>query len=294
MDDLVSIVIPTRNRPDLLARALTSAVHQTYPRLEIIVVNDDSSMDVAPTIERFHDDRIRLLRHEGSKGCPAARNMGIVHAQGRYIAFLDDDDEWTPDKIAAQMSDLAEKEQRYKVSYCLREICHEESKKATRVHTQGWDGDHLDQLIAGAIRPPPSCFLVARECLEQVGGFREDLRNLEDRELWIRLAQYYEFAFVDRFLVRMHVGHGIRMSDNKEARLEAYSIIYEAHKKLLWKHRSSLSEFLMEYGFELRDHGERRKALMQFAKAAAATPFRREPYIALGSMLTGPRQIKAR
>jgi glycosyltransferase involved in cell wall biosynthesis len=289
--ELVSVVIPTYNRPELLKRALSSAINQTYPKLEVIVVDDASSEDVEPIIARFDDPRIKFMRHQKNRGATAARNTGIEHSQGRYLSFLDDDDEWSPDKIAAQMEDLASKGGRYKISYCLREIFYDEQGKVTRFHTQGWDGNHLDQLIAGTVRPPTTCFLIAKECLEMAGGFREDLRRMQDHELWIRLAQYYDFAFLNSFLVRVHVEHGPRLSDDYQARLNAYSIIYHAHRKMLWRHRRSLSDFLMCYGFELRDHGQRRKAITQFTKAAVASPFRRDPYIALGStLMTSTRQ----
>lgn len=278
---LVSVIIPTCNRPELLRRSLGSVVSQTYKRLEIVVVDDASNVDVATVIESFHDDRIRLIRHEKNLGAPASRNHGVEASKGAYIAFQDDDDEWFPDKIAAQMDDLAQKGWRYQVSYCLGET-YNEAKGITTINSQnGWDGDHLEQLIAGDIRPCGICFLIARECLQKVGGFRLDLRRMQDRELWIRLASHYRFAFLNRVLARIHVKHGPRISDNFQDRMDAQSTIYRAHRNLFWRHRKALSHYLMNYGFELLDGGRNRQSRLQFMKAAVANPLRYEPYLGL-------------
>ena len=278
---LVSVIIPTYDRPELLRRSLGSVIGQTYRRLEIIVVDDASSVDVAPIIGSFHDDRIRLIRHDVRQGAPIARNDGIAIAKGSYIAFQDDDDEWFPEKVAAQMDDLATKGWRYKVSYCLGET-RNDAKGTTTIHSKnGWDGDHLEQLIAGEIRPCGICFLIARECLQEVGGYRTDLKRMQDRELWIRLAEHYQFAFLNRVLARIHVGHGPRISDDFQDRMDAQSTIYQVHKDLFWRHRKALSKYLLNYGFELLDGGRKGESRIQFIKAAIANPFRYEPYFGL-------------
>src|SRR5690606_27477811 len=94
-EPLVSVIIPTYQRPKLLLRALHSVQRQTYQQLEILVVDDGSQDDTASVVRRLPDRRIRYLRHERNTGLPAAaRNTGIRAADGACIAFLDDDDEW--------------------------------------------------------------------------------------------------------------------------------------------------------------------------------------------------------
>jgi len=288
---LVSVVIPTHNRPELLRRALGSVIGQTYKRLEIIVIDDASNVDVAPVIESFHDDRIRFIRQDERQGAAAARNRGIEVSKGAYVAFQDDDDEWFSEKIAAQMEDLAKKDWRFKVSYCLGETQNHAEGTTKITSKNGWDGDHLEQLIAGEIRPCGICFLIARECFQKVGGFRLDLRRMQDRELWIRLAEHYQFAFLDRVLARIHVKHGPRISDNFQDRMDAQSTIYRAHRKLFWRHRKALSDYFMNYGFELLDGGRNRQSRFQFARAAVANPLRYEPYLALAISLRKRAQV---
>src|SRR6185436_1915261 len=96
---LVSVIIPTLNRPVFLQAALRSVLCQTSKDFEVLVVDDGSTIDVFPILKGLDDGRIRYFRHESNRGEAAARNTGIRNARGAYVAFLDDDDEWLPEKL---------------------------------------------------------------------------------------------------------------------------------------------------------------------------------------------------
>lgn len=100
----VSVIIPTYNRARYLHRAIQSVLDQRFPDLEIIVVDDASTDDTAQVIEGFRDPRIRYFRHNTNRREAASRNTGVQNAVGDYIAFLDDDDVWLPDKLAIQVN----------------------------------------------------------------------------------------------------------------------------------------------------------------------------------------------
>src|SRR5262245_46065882 len=102
----VSVVIPTYNRATLVVRAVRSVLSQTFPDLEVLVVDDASSEDVFDAVMRFGDPRVRYWRHAVNRGVAAARNTAMAHASGEFIAFLDDDDEWLPDKLMTQLDRL--------------------------------------------------------------------------------------------------------------------------------------------------------------------------------------------
>jgi len=99
---LISVIIPTYNRPEFTARAVRSALAQTHRDLEIIVV-DDGSKDTVSAAAWGEDPRVRMLRHETNRGVGAARNTGVRAARGEVVAFLDSDDYWLPEKLASQM-----------------------------------------------------------------------------------------------------------------------------------------------------------------------------------------------
>src|SRR5262245_7125063 len=98
----VSIIIPTYNRTGFLRAAVASALAQTLHDFEIIVVDDASKDDTERVLRHFEDSRITLIRHEINRGVAAARNTGVENAKGKYFAFLDDDDEWLPNKLNRQ------------------------------------------------------------------------------------------------------------------------------------------------------------------------------------------------
>src|SRR5947209_3023883 len=99
----VTVVIPTHNRRARLAVTLRTALEQVDVDHEVVVIDEASSDGTADFLAAVHDRRVRVVRHEPAQGLPAARNAGIAVAQGRWVAFLDDDDLWAPDKLASQL-----------------------------------------------------------------------------------------------------------------------------------------------------------------------------------------------
>ena len=100
----VSVVIPTHNRSEFLRSAIASVLSQTYQDFELIVVDDASTDSTAEVVASFNDSRIKFIRHQTNQGGSAARNTGIRASKCDYIAFLDDDDEWSPGKFQASRS----------------------------------------------------------------------------------------------------------------------------------------------------------------------------------------------
>jgi hypothetical protein len=195
---VVSVVVPTLNRPGLLRRALRSICAQEGVPLEIIVVDDGSSDEKAVTTA-VEDSRVRVARHSQSMGVSAARNRGIADARGEWIAFCDDDDLWAPGKLAAQLAegDLA---------------------GAGWVYTGDVNVDDRLRVLSGAPPPAPdavmatlprwnplssggSNVLVRADVLARSGGFDPELRRTEDWDLWLRLARIGPPACVCRPLV---------------------------------------------------------------------------------------------
>ena len=105
----VSVILCTYNRAQLLARAIRSVLAQTYLSFELIVVDDGSTDNIQELVGQFNDQRIRYLAHQRNKGLSAARNTGLHQAIGKYVAFIDSDDEWEENKLEKQMAFLADK-----------------------------------------------------------------------------------------------------------------------------------------------------------------------------------------
>ncbi len=183
----VSVVTPVRNRPALIGSALRSALRQTCPPLEVIVVDDASTDETASIVGGFTDRRIHLLVLPRPVGGGLARNAGIEAAEGDLVAFLDSDDEWTPCKLERQLSRLKEMPDATMVysPYVLYDHL-----LNRRVPHPGplYEGDVFDQLLRGwAI--VTSGIMVTRNGLRAVGGFDADLPGVQDYDLALRLAQ---------------------------------------------------------------------------------------------------------
>jgi glycosyltransferase involved in cell wall biosynthesis len=185
---LVSVIVPTYNRRDLLVRALKSINAQTWPALEVLVVNDcgpEVEDAVRPLLVRPVD---RYFRHPVNRGLSAGRNTALAAATGEYIAYLDDDDLWYPNHVETLVSALREKgasiaySNAVRVSYALVDGQYVETGRL--VVSEPWDRTRM--VLANYLHP--LSFLHTRACLDEVGGFDELLTRSEDMDLWIRIS----------------------------------------------------------------------------------------------------------
>jgi glycosyltransferase involved in cell wall biosynthesis len=186
----VSVIVPTFNRPERLEETLRSIAGQTLQDLEIIVVNDNG-LDVAPVIARCSAGvEIVYLRHNANRGLAAARNTGLRHARGRYIAWLDDDDIFLPDHLQtlANFLESSGNKVAYTDAWCAEEELEEGRYKVLRrevLFSADWDNDRiLVQNLA-----PVLCFMHERSIGIAAGEFDEQLTTHEDWDYWIRLSR---------------------------------------------------------------------------------------------------------
>jgi len=204
----ISVIIPTYNRAQPLARALDSVLAQSYPATEVIVV-DDGSTDGTDALVQTQFPEVVFLR-QANAGVSAARNVGIQHARGEWIALLDSDDLWHPNKLAAQRQVL--------LADPASRICHSDEiwiRNGVRVNAMhkhqkkgGWI--FRDCLPLCAISP--SAVMIHRDLFAEVGLFDESLPACEDYDLWLRLCSRYPVSYIDEALVTKHGGHDDQLS----------------------------------------------------------------------------------
>jgi glycosyltransferase involved in cell wall biosynthesis len=231
----VSVVIPTRSRWSLLSTAaLPAALEQQDVDHEVIVVDDGSSDETAERLAEIADSRLRVLRNETPGGVAVARNRGVFEARGRWISFLDDDDVWSPRKLRAQL-DAAE------------------SANAIFVYAAGGGLDSERRFLYAVAPPEPttvtrqllrwnviwcgcSNVMAKTEVTRTLGGFDENLFQLADWDLWIRLALAGRAAAVDEILVG-YVIHpeNMLLTDRRD--------VFPELDYLVHKHRSASEEY---------------------------------------------------
>lgn len=192
---LVSVIIPTYNRPAMLAESVRSVLDQTYEDIEIIVVND-SGIKVENILASLNrKGNISYIRHDRNKGIAAARNTGIALSRGKYIAYLDDDDVFLPRHVETLIAFMENGDHKVAYSDAYRAFQNKQGDSYTiskRDTPFSFDFDHDRILTENFI--PVLCVIHKKECLQKAGLFDENLRRLEDWDLWIRMSQQYSFA----------------------------------------------------------------------------------------------------
>jgi glycosyltransferase involved in cell wall biosynthesis len=233
MNPKVSVVIPTYNRAAVVQSAIESVLAQTFSDLEIIVVDDGSSVGTGQILRETYGGRIRYFA-QANQGASAARNKGIAEARGEWIAFLDSDDQWEKDKLEWQLKALERFGPQCGACYTDTRFCnHPETRTLFQMaeesyRHEGEMGVNVDVLRL-LVRPGGagmvvhvSSLLARADAVRRTGGFNPKLRYSEDSEFMFRLAMLTDFCYVNRPLIRfdrspVEIRHvGVSANWNKE------------------------------------------------------------------------------
>jgi glycosyltransferase involved in cell wall biosynthesis len=209
-DTLVSIILPTYNRSELIKRSIDSVLTQKYGNFELIVIDDGSTDNTEEILKSFNDERIRILKNKENKGAAAARNMGISISIGTYIAFQDSDDEWLPQKLNRQVEVLSRLEPNGGIVYS-------DMLRINKGSIDYWSSpDIISNNMINLATLDYQTFgigigsaLISRKCFETNGLFDEHLNRLIDLDLFIRLSKNYVFCHIKEPLVKYYATEGI-------------------------------------------------------------------------------------
>lgn len=210
----VSVIIPTYNRTSLLIEAVQSVLSQSYNDLECIIVDDGSEEDTASVIDQSIDPRIKYVEHNQNKGASAARNTGIEQAQGEFIAFLDDDDEWMPEKLEKQVELMRRRSDDFGLVYCWMDYYEYPDNKYKKVRPT-LSGNIFEEMLDRQRIGNSSTLLVRSEVIDRIGGFDESLPRGNDGDFIRRVARKYKIDYVPKVLVKYYTGHGNKRITNK-------------------------------------------------------------------------------
>ncbi len=196
----VSVVIPAYNAMSYLPETVESALSQTFTDFEVLIIDDGSSDNIVRWFTQLTDPRLKLISQK-NQGVSAARNVGIAHAQGMYLALLDADDLWEPSKLEKQVRCL-EDNPKVGLVYTWVWLINELGKPTGRMGTPQAKGDVWQKLLE--FKPVCCCGstpLIRRCCFETVGVFDRNLSGLADWDMWVRIASHYSFALIKQPLV---------------------------------------------------------------------------------------------
>lgn len=252
---LFSVVVPTHQRPDRLAVAVASILAQRIDDLEVIVVDDASPEPPAP----FDDPRVRIVVRPVNGGPGAARNTGAAAARGRYLAFLDDDDRWTPDRLDLALEGLA----RAPLALCWARFADE--PPAPRPVLDGWVGDR----ILDEVTPPFDALALDRDLFVPLD---ERYRGSEDVAWWLAMAQRHPVATVPVFGVLVGRHAGGRDAAGERARLDGGLRLLREQHAWFAAHPRARAMRWQRVGLTAARAGEVPLARLAFARSFRARP----------------------
>ncbi|TKJ32795.1 MAG: hypothetical protein CEE38_22180 [Planctomycetes bacterium B3_Pla] len=203
----VSVVIPTYNRANCIGRAIQSARRQTHKEIEIIVVDDGSTDNTEEIIKLIPDQRIRYIRCETNSGSGAARNEGLKVAQGNYIAFLDSDDEWLPEKLARQVERMDAEPPEVGVCFCGARIFKNEDMDnyIPYAPNKAWEHNTFRKFVMGRIKFLTPTVLFRWTCLAKTGLMVPEMRRNQDGEFLLRLFSHFDLAVIPEPYAVVHL-----------------------------------------------------------------------------------------
>ena len=295
---LVSVIIPTHNRVRFLGGAIKSVLAQSFKDLEIIVVDDCSSEDTEAVVKSFPNGTIRYFKHDRRRGGAAARNTGIAESIGEYVAFLDDDDEWYPEKLARQTQIMQAAPAEVGGVYTGYFIVDRGTSQIRGQLVPTDRGDLSETLLAGNCIGSTSSMVMRRSCFEKVGLFDERLPSFQDYDLWIRAARKYHFECIREPMLKYFV-HADKIWTNSNALIQGLEMMLRKYGHAPAFRRKCATYYLslgIQY-CEAKQFDSGRKALL---RAARLNPLAVEPYLYLALALVGgesfrrAREAKAR
>ncbi|WP_082224248.1 glycosyltransferase family 2 protein [Halorubrum sp. T3] len=272
---IISVIIPVYEQPDLLRDALNSITKQTVNDYEVVVVDDASNTDFKPIVNAY-DDRVRLITHDENLGAAAARNTGIEHADGEYMAFLDADDTWEPTKLEKQREVFENGDDDLGLVY-TGFVQYELDGSEWERFPEARGDIYLEELERDRVHPT-STVMVQRDVVEEVGGFDTSLPSRQDYDLWLRITEHYTVDYVDEILVDKREQPD-SISKDFDSRIKGDLAVFEKIKEraadLDFITRSRIYSYHHHViGRDYESNGDRQKALKHLGLAILRYPIR--------------------
>ena len=279
---ILAAITTYKRPPEMLDRAVKSVLSQTFQDWHLLIV-DDSPQDynlrneVKSMIEnlRAKDKRITYIQHDKNYGASHARNTALNFAlknNYEFIAYLDDDDEWLPDKLDKQIKKCQDCGENLALVYC-------------DCYSIDDDTGNIMKKLPDALSPEGNVYknlfqsnfiamiaLIRTKSLFNIGGFDEKMKALEDWEAWIRLAKNYEFAYINESLVKVHLHSGEHVGGNILNLINACEIIISKNKDYLAHDKLSHWYLLVRLTYLYRENGQYKKCLITLFKALSLRP----------------------
>lgn len=275
---LVSVIIPTAHRgSDIILRAISSVLSQSYPVFEVILVDDNTEPSLSSEIKIAlkNVSQVQYIKNVGSHGACAARNVGISCAKGELIAFLDDDDEWLPEKIERQVEAFT---QDVVLVYCngwrVDNRCDSPLITPYRHKKDFFTSVSFESLLENNYIGTTTQLLARKSALEQIDGFDTRFLARQDYDLCLRLTRLGRAVGIDAFLFRHYLHTGEQISKSSKASLNGYLLIFEKYQKDLQNNTHSLCSLFFKIARMQRLQCHTLKSVYYYLRGVCLAPSR--------------------
>lgn len=283
MNPTISVLIPCFERPVELKRAIASVLAQTEQDFEVVVGDDGSTEDLRTVTESFGDDRVRIARRDVNGGISAGRNVAASIARGRYVSYLDSDDEFLPHHLATQLAAIESAPAPVSAVTTSFEMRYPDGRSDVRIPRQ----HHrlVERIVRGVDLSAGSTMMLRRDALDDIGPWPEDVSRNEDYDWFLRMAERgHELRIVPEVTVVIHSDD--RRALDRERQVTAHRVILDRHADRLppslARHlRAKLHE---ERAWSAWRGGDRWGCVREVAAAIALDPIARANKLARSSM----------
>ena len=273
---IFTVILATYNRAELLGRAITSILGQTFSDFELLVIDDGSSDQTNEVIAAFADPRLHTIRQTSNGGVSTVRNLGIKEAAGAYLAFIDDDDTVEPTYLAEVYAALVHAPPEVGFLWTWKYIVVQTTTGIHRTALYTYDIHHQRPLpgcdYLGKLRPGSGGLVVRASAMREIGGFNPEFRTQEDTELLLRLAERFDYVVVPQPLYSIFQHPGERLTRRSLARIQTTARITELHYHTFVRYPELLSARYYAIGREHYRFGDRRIGQEYLRKAIAYQP----------------------
>jgi glycosyltransferase involved in cell wall biosynthesis len=271
----VTVIIPTCNRPQFIGRAIKSVLNQTYQDYEIIIIDDGLKVRAEKEISTFNDRRIRYIQHQENKGGAAARNTGIKNSKGLYVAFLDDDDEWMPEKLKKQVEAFENSDDSVVLAFCGFEMRDENGKfLEARLPNQSGIIWPFNQVLHRSYIWTTTIMVRKKVALSGV-LFDENLKKNQEWDFQLRLLKVGKFFAINEPLAVLNIlGENEHMGGmgNINNITSAYELFIKKHYTDYQKNKKSLAYNYGRLSLLYRESRQYKKARVTLFNAWLADP----------------------
>ncbi len=262
----VSVIIPTHNRSEFLKKSLVSVLNQTYQDFEIIVVDDGIEKRADEVVNELGDRRIIYLQHDVSRGGGAARNTGIKSSLGQYIAFLDDDDEWLPNKLATQMEKF--ENSLPEVGFCFCAVKNITNFGQERNYVPEGINDYYKLALSSFKKFLTVTLIIKKNVFDSVGLFDETFPSHQESELMIRVTAKFKGLGINEPLVLVNMKNDNQhVGGNLNKRIMGRELLLKKHEDKFKKIPTAWANHLFTLGVLYRQQQNYKLAELNFKKA---------------------------